>query len=258
MARLHIDTWIRELRAELKPASVHRKVSTVRGYYDYAVDEALALERNPIPPTGKRLHLPTVSSKSQTLGPDRTESQALMAAARMRGPLAAAIVTCLLHQGWRVAELYGMNTSDLLAERGHRGVRLHRKGDEIQDQVLSPPAVRALDDYRASLTSGDLRPAVLDPDGEPVFVDEHGRRLNRDQVAHIVEQVTKAAGVDKALTPHSFRHTCATQLLDEGVSIRDVQVYLGHARSSTTERYDLGRSQWDNSPAYALTRVFAV
>lgn len=57
-------------------------------------------------------------------------------------------------------------------------------------------------------------------------------------------------------TPHSLRHTCTTQLLDAGRSLRDVQVFMGHASPTTTTRYDLGRNQLDQSPAYTLSGWF--
>ncbi|NUR26698.1 MAG: tyrosine-type recombinase/integrase, partial [Catenulispora sp.] len=91
----------------------------------------------------------------------------------------------------------------------------------------------------------------------PVFTGPDGARLTRYQVEWIVESCAKAAGIDKRISPHSLRHACTTMLLDAGVPLRDIQVYMGHANSATTERYDLGRQHLDKSPAYALAGVFA-
>lgn len=121
-----------------------------------------------------------------------------------------------------------------------------RNGGEEQDLVLAPPAA-AVDTYLATRT---------DPTG-PLFVDDQGERIDRHQVAYIVETAARAAGLTKRTSPHSLRHACATMLLDMGVSLRDVQVFMGHAHSTTTERYDLGREQLDKSPAYKLVGVFS-
>jgi len=95
------------------------------------------------------------------------------------------------------------------------------------------------------------------PTTGPVFTGPDGARLTRYQVEWIVECCAKAAGLTKKISPHSLRHACTTMLLDAGVPLRDIQVYMGHANSATTERYDLGRQHLDKSPAYALSGVFA-
>ena len=248
--RPHVDAWAIHLGSAgggARPATLARKVSAVRNFYAYAVDEG-HVAASPVPAKDKALHLPKVSRKSQTLGPDREEAAALLAAAEARGPREAAVVAVLLYQGLRVSELCGVNLEDVSTQRGHRVVRLRRKGGEEQDQAVAPPAAGAVDAYLAA--RGDAATSG------PLFVDERGRRLSRYQVEWIVEACARAAGITKRISPHSLRHACTTLLLDQGVPLRDIQVYLGHANSSTTERYDLGRQHLDKSPAYALTGVF--
>lgn len=236
-----------------RPATLARKISSVRNFYVYAVDEGY-VQKSPVPAKDKVLHLPKVSRKSQTLGPDREEAAALLAAAAERGARDAAVVTVLLYQGLRVSELCGVDLADLSIQRGHRVVHLRRKGGEEQDQALAPPAAGALDAYleararAAGVAVGDL--------SGPVLLAGDGERMTRYHVEWIVECCAKAAGIGKRISPHSLRHACTTILLDQGVPLRDIQVYLGHANSSTTERYDLGRQHLDKSPAYALAGVF--
>jgi site-specific recombinase XerD len=252
--RPHIDAWAIHLGADggARPATLARKISAVRNFYAYAVDEG-HLASSPVPAKDKALHLPKVSRKSQTLGPDREESGALLAAAEARGPRDAAVVAVLLYQGLRVSELCGMDLEDISTQRGHRVVRLRRKGGEEQDQAVAPPAAGAIDGYLAARAEAAGGAAVT---SGPLFVDDSGRRLSRYQVEWIVESGARAAGIGKRISPHSLRHACTTILLDQGVPLRDIQVYLGHANSATTERYDLGRQHLDKSPAYALTGVF--
>jgi site-specific recombinase XerD len=257
--RLHVNAYVRWMisnppaanrhrpdpDAPHRPATIARKISPVRGYYTYAVDEEV-LTRNPVP-GHKRLNLPAVSRKSQTLGPDKDEATRLLAAAHERSPLDGAVVSVLLHAGLRVSEACSRNVAHLSHQRGHRVLTVLRKGGEEQDLVLAPPAAASVDAYLATRA---------DPTGE-LFLDHEGERLDRHQVAYIVETAARTAGLTKRISPHSLRHTCATMLLDKDTSLRDVQIFMGHAHSTTTERYDLGREQLDKSPAYKLVGVFS-
>ena len=163
----------------------------------------------------------------------------------------------LLYQGLRVSELCGINLEDLSTQRGHRVVRLRRKGGEEQDQAIAPPAAGSLDAWLAERAGAIEAAGGAAPATGPVFTGPDGARLTRYQVEWIIECCAKAAGIDKRISPHSLRHACTTMLLDAGVPLRDIQVYMGHANSATTERYDLGRQHLDKSPAYALAGVFA-
>ena len=252
--RAHVDAWSVHLAddGKARPATLARKISAIRNFYAYAVDSGY-LATSPVPAKDKALHLPKVSRKSQTLGPDREESAALLRAAAERGARDEAVIAVLLYQGLRVSELCGIDLEDLSTQRGHRVVRLRRKGGEEQDQALAPPAAGCLDAWLAERA----RAAGAAVTAGPVFTGPDGERLTRYQVEWIVECCAKAAGIDKRISPHSLRHACTTMLLDAGVPLRDIQVYMGHANSATTERYDLGRQHLDKSPAYALAGVFA-
>jgi site-specific recombinase XerD len=252
--RPHVDAWAIHLASDgARPATLARKISSVRNFYGYAVDEGHAAV-SPVPGKDKALHLPKVSRKSQTLGPDREESTALLAAAAERGPRDAAVVSVLLYQGLRASELCAVNLDDLSTQRGHRVIHLRRKGGEEQDQAMAPPAAGALDTYLEH-RAADAGAPVQQLTG-PLLLSNEGGRMTRYHVEWIVESCAKAAGLAKKISPHSLRHACTTILLDQGVPLRDIQVYLGHANSTTTERYDLGRQHLDKSPAYALTGVF--
>lgn len=256
--RAHVDAWSVHLADDgrARPATLARKISAIRNFYAYAVDSGYTAS-SPVPAKDKALHLPKVSRKSQTLGPDREESAALLRAAAERGTRDEAVVAVLLYQGLRVSELCGIDLEDLSTQRGHRVVRLRRKGGEEQDQAIAPPAAGSLDAWLAERAGAIEAADGTVPATGPVFTGPDSARLTRYQVEWIVECCAKAAGIDKRISPHSLRHACTTMLLDAGVPLRDIQVYMGHANSATTERYDLGRQHLDKSPAYALAGVFA-
>lgn len=222
--------------APLAIASVKRKVAAIRSFYKYCVDMQL-VGTNPIPSDAS---LSVKGESPQPLGPDGEEAQAMLDAART--PLETAVVTVLLHQGLRVGEFCGLDVSDMRSVRGHRVLTLRRKGGNVQDQRMTRAAAAAVD-------------ALLVPQGRsegPLVASETGARLTRDAVARIISEVTHRADIRRHYTPHSLRHSCVTLLLDAGWPIRDVQVFMGHASSQTTERYDLGRKVIDRSPAAAF------
>lgn len=240
--RAHVAGWIRSM-GEARPATLQRKLSAIRNFYMYAVDQNYC-DVSPVPFKDKTLHLPKVSKKSVTLGPDASEARRLVEAASARSLRDEVVLKILLHQGLRVSELCALDVQDISRQRGHVAWRLTRKGGAEETQVLAPEVVEVLQRYLRRRKSG------------PLVLNNAGGRLIRKQINRIVELAVMGAGT-RPFSPHGMRHACATLLLDEGVPLRDVQVFLGHADSSTTERYDLGRKIIsDKSPAYALTGVF--
>lgn len=262
--RWHVDRWVNELIDNgLAPATLARMVSTVRRYYRWAVEQGV-IDKSPVPSEGRDLHLPKVPSKSQTLGPDRTQATALYAAAKDRGERDHALVSLLLHQGLRASEACSLDRGHLANYSGHRTMRVHRKGGEDQTMALAPVAVAALERYLGT-RSDTHAPLFLAGEAAKTYP-----RMNRQQVADVITGCCLECGFyDRVVdgrgrkgkrpwfTPHSLRHTCTTQLLDAGRTLRDVQVFMGHASPTTTVRYDLGRNQLDQSPAYTLSGWFS-
>ncbi len=83
-----------------------------------------------------------------------------------------------------------------------------------------------------------IRPQILsEKEKERLFLSERGQAMGKSTVAGIVEKYAKLAGIKKRVTPHSWRHTCATHLVKNAANLRHVQEMLGHKNLSTTERY---------------------
>ena len=267
--RQHIEVWVREIEQTVTrsghlaaPATVHRAVSVVRCFYGYAVDAEI-LFRNPVPGASKPLHLAKVSSASQTLGLDRMDASILLGAAREHSARNGAIVSLLLHQGFRIAEVCGLNTEDLGTSRSHNTISVLRKGGERQTVALAPVAAADVDRWLAERPPSSAilaLPGEVVAGSQPLFIAFHGRhagqRIKYWHVEEVVRRAAKQAGITKRLSPHSLRHTCITQALNEGVPLRDVQRFAGHADPKTTVRYDRARDDLDRSPAYKLSGVF--
>jgi site-specific recombinase XerD len=244
--RAHLDAYTRELeqspqpktRRPAAPASVARRLSTLSGLYRYGVDESF-IERSPI----TSVHRPRVGDESPSTGLDRAELRALLAAAEADGLRSHALITLLALNGLRIDEALSRDIEHLDVERGHRVLRLRRKGGKRAVAVLSPPTVRVLQAY------------LGDRDAGPIFVTKTGRRMDEPAAWRLVRRLARRAGIASAdrLNPHSLRHSFVTAALDAGVSLRDVQDAAGHADPRTTRRYDRARHNLDRHATYAVT-----
>jgi integrase/recombinase XerD len=215
-------------RAGRRPTTQARKVAAIRSFYGFALREGLA-ERDvaalvDAPRPGS--YLPDV------LAPDDVER--ILEAPPPDEPVGVrdrAILELLYACGLRVSELTGLDLDrvDLPALQ----VRVIGKGNRERRVPMGEPARERLHRYingpRAGWTAGKPTPAV--------FVSQRGRRLARESVWRLVRRWAAAAGVRGHVTPHTFRHSFATHLLEGGADLRVVQALLGHASISTTQLY---------------------
>ncbi len=238
-SRAHVDTWARTL-AEIDGrtlATVARKLSAVAGFYRYALNEDV-IGRNPV----AAVRRPKVGTDTQSTGLDRNELAALIAAARNDGLRTHALVLLLAMNGLRISEALGADASDLDTERGHRVLRITRKGGKKSTVPLAPRTSEAIDTYLDGRTAG------------PLFATSTGARLDQPAVWRTLRRLAATAVPAKAtsLHPHDLRHAFVTLSLDAGASLRDVQDAAGHADPRTTRRYDRARYNLDRHPTYAL------
>jgi integrase/recombinase XerD len=215
-------------RAGQRPTTQARKVAAIRSFYGFALREGLAqrdvaaLLDSPRPGS----YLPDV------LDPDDVER--ILAAPPPDDPVAirdAAILELLYACGLRVSELTGLDLDRL--DLPNLQVRVIGKGNRERRVPMGEPARDRIHRYltgpRATWTAKKPTPAV--------FVSLRGRRLTRESVWRLVRRWTRAAGVAGHVTPHTFRHSFATHLLEGGADLRVVQTLLGHASISTTQLY---------------------
>lgn len=146
----------------------------------------------------------------------------------VKGLRDSAMLEVLYSCGLRVSELTALRLGDLFFGEGF--IRVIGKGDKQRLVPISDLARDKIQIYlserRGARTSEDI-----------VFLNNRGRRLTRVMVFTIIRQAALRAGVDKHISPHTFRHSFATHLLSGGASIRQVQEMLGHENISTTEIY---------------------
>ncbi len=238
--RAHVDVWIREQENDgAAPATISRRLSTISGYYNYAQDENL-IARNPV----ARLRRPKMSDESPRFGLDRNETAAFLAAAEQSDVRAYALSCLLALNGLRISETLALDVADLGSERGHRTIRLHRKGGKVMLAPLAPRTADALATYLAGREAG------------PLFVTRTGGRLDRQSAWKLV-RLAQSASINKPISPHSLRHGFVTVALDAGVPLHRVQDAAGHASPATTQRYNRARFALDGHATYAVAAAVA-
>ncbi|HEY8921486.1 MAG TPA: site-specific tyrosine recombinase XerD [Candidatus Limnocylindria bacterium] len=211
-----------------RPSTQARKVAAIRSFYGFALREELA-DRDvagllDAPKAGS--YLPDVLSAESVAS--------ILDAPPSDDPVGIrdrAILELLYACGLRVSELTGLDT-DRLDLPGLQ-VRVIGKGNRERRVPMGDEARERIQQYlagpRAAWTAGRPTPAV--------FLSQRGARLARESVWRLVRRWAAVAGVQTRVTPHTFRHSFATHLLEGGADLRVVQTLLGHASISTTQLY---------------------
>lgn len=225
-----IRSWLATLsQAGYSSATVNRHLSAVRSFYKWLLsigetkqDAAAAVSS---PKLAKRL--PKTMS-------DKDVSRLLDVCANdIEGIRDRALIELLYASGARISEAAGIKLSDI--DFSQKQLRLFGKGSKERIVPLYQEALSALDTYIAS-----ARPALLSKGKEPsanLFISVRGNAMSAAALRVRFERLVKLAGLDSSLTPHSMRHTFATELLEGGADLRSVQELLGHESLSTTQIY---------------------
>ncbi len=212
----------------LASSTVSRKLSALRGYFGFLVAEG----RREEDPT-ERLETPRRGrSLPEVLTVDEVER--ILAAVPPEHELAfrdRAMLETLYGAGLRVSELVELGLRDLMLEEGL--LRVLGKGAKERIVPLGDRASDALERYLR-----ESRPRLEQGEGQGVvFLNQHGRPLTRQGAWKIVRRHVESAGVERDVSPHTFRHSFATHLLEGGADLAAVQEMLGHADISTTQIY---------------------
>ena len=141
-----------------------------------------------------------------------------------------ALLELMYSAGTRAAETVGLDVGDLDLERGVARVR--GKGRKERLVALGKPALKALRVYLDDPERPRARAGC-----DAVFLNARGGRLTTRSLGHVVERAALGGGISRRVTPHTFRHSFATHLLDAGADLKSVQELLGHAHLVTTQIY---------------------
>ena len=214
----------------IHPRSQARILSGIRSFYTYLVLDD-RIEANPTellesPKIGEKL--PEVLSVEEI---DKIiDSIDIFGKEGLRN---RAIIETLYSCGLRVSELCNLKLSDMFLNE--RFIRVEGKGSKQRLVPISRSAINEIELYLQQDRSNiDIKPGYEDY----LFISAHRRKnLSRIMVFHIVKELAEAAGIKKNISPHTFRHSFATHLLENGANLRVIQSMLGHESIGTTEIY---------------------
>ena len=143
-----------------------------------------------------------------------------------------AILETLYSCGIRVSELVNLRISCLYMDVGF--IRVTGKGDKERLVPIGSDAIKYLKIYKNDIR---VHIAIKPGNDDVLFLNRRGSKLSRVMVFLIIKELTKKAGIKKAISPHTFRHSFATHLVEGGADLRAVQEMLGHESITTTEIY---------------------
>lgn len=142
-----------------------------------------------------------------------------------------AMLETLYSCGLRVSELTNLKLSDLYFDEGF--IKVEGKGSKQRLVPISPRAIKEIQLYFIDRNRGKIKKEYEDF----VFLARWGKNISRIMVFHLIKELAQISGITKNISPHTFRHSFATHLLEGGANLRAIQCMLGHESIATTEIY---------------------
>ena len=231
-----LDEFVIGLNEEkLALSSINRVVSTLRSFYGYLEREHQFV--NPMKDVESRkipLRLPKALTIAQiTSLIEGSSSEDDLISLRNK-----AILELLYSTGGRVSEIVGINVGDIFESNDVRVIKLRGKGGKERVVPMGSFSIKALDDYVVRVRPSLQRKSSKSK-SDALFLNQRGTRISRQSAWQIVVDSAKKSGLSEGISPHVFRHSFATHLLDGGADIRVVQELLGHSSVTTTQIYTL-------------------
>tara|TARA_B110000046_G_scaffold185189_1_gene225955 strand:- start:1574 stop:2470 length:897 start_codon:yes stop_codon:yes gene_type:complete len=225
----HIQGFIYEMAKELNPRTQSRLISGLRSFYDYLIFENYC-ESNPL----ERIEAPKIGRKlPDTLSvKDIDRIVAAIDLSNSQGERNRAIIETLYSCGLRVSELTELKISDLFFEEGF--IKVTGKGNKQRFVPIGPLTQKYINLYKDHVR---VQMKIEAPFNDTLFLNRRGKQLSRAMICTIVKTLGAKAEIQKNISPHTFRHSFATHLLENGADLRAIQMMLGHESITTTEIY---------------------
>jgi integrase/recombinase XerD len=219
--------WINELG--MTASSQARIISGLRTFYKFCLQEQISLTDPTALLEAPKLakHLPDTLSFH--------EIEEILSAIDMSLPEGVrnkAIIETLYSCGLRVSELVNLKLSCLYFNDGY--VRITGKGGKERLVPIGDSAIKYIEIY---LQNVRVHVSIESGNEDVVFLNKRGTKLSRVMIFMIIKDLAKKAGITKKISPHTFRHSFATHLVEGGADLRAVQEMLGHESITTTEIY---------------------
>lgn len=224
-----IQQFIYQNAKTMNPRSQQRLISGLNGFFKYLIFEEYR-ENNPMelieaPKAGRAL--PEVLSFKEIEKIVNSIDLSLPFGERNR-----AIIETLYGCGLRVSELTTLKISDLHFDEGF--ISVVGKGNKQRLVPINPVTQKYIELYKDEVR---IHQKIAPKASDILFLNRRGNSLTRAMIFTIVRQLTEKAGINKKISPHTFRHSFATHLLENGADLRAIQQMLGHESITTTEIY---------------------
>ena len=224
-----VQQFIYEMASQINPRSQSRLISGLKSFFNFLIFEdyrkETPLELIEVPKTGRKL--PDTLSTAEIDG--------LIAAidlSKPEGERNKAMLETLYSCGLRVSELISLKISDLFFEEGF--IKITGKGNKQRFVPVGSSTIKFITIY-----ANQIRVHVPIQKGfeDTLFLNRRGKQLTRAMVFTIIKNLAIAIDLNKTISPHTFRHSFATHLLENGADLRSIQLMLGHESITTTEVY---------------------
>lgn len=224
-----VQQFLYEFAKSANARTQSRVISGLRSFFDYLLFENYRTD-NPL----EQIEAPKIGRKL----PDTLSTQEidrLVTAIDLSKPLGErnrAIIETLYSCGLRVSELTHLKLSDLFFDEDF--IKVTGKGNKQRFVPIGESTKKFINQYRQNLRSTlNISPLFMDT----LFLNQRGKQLTRAMIFTIVKNLAQQAGIQKNISPHTFRHSFATHLLENGADLRAIQMMLGHESITTTEIY---------------------
>ena len=235
---ISFEVWLKGLGMAV--TSINRNISALKSFYKYLAQEFST--NNPVSAMASS-KVPRRLPKALTI----KEITSLIDSTKRAGdPISLrdhAIIELLYGTGARVSEIVGININDFAqSDVGGNPIttlKLRGKGSKERIVPLGSFAKNALDEYLVRIRPNLLSKSKSARVESALFLNQRGSRLSRQSAWQMISDAADSTGLSGKVSPHVFRHSYATHLLDGGADIRVVQELLGHASVTTTQIYTL-------------------
>ncbi|NHM04608.1 site-specific tyrosine recombinase [Flavobacterium celericrescens] len=224
-----VQQFIYEMASQVNPRSQSRLISGLKSFFNYLIFEDYRnntpLELIEVPKTGRKL--------PDTLSTD--EIDLLIGAIDLSTPEGErnrAMLETLYSCGLRVSELVSLKISDLFFEEGF--IKITGKGNKQRFVPVGKTTIKFVTLYVNQIR---VHYPIQKGFEDTLFLNRRGRQLTRAMIFTIIKDLSVRINLKKTISPHTFRHSFATHLLENGADLRSIQLMLGHESITTTEVY---------------------
>lgn len=215
-----LNEYIKWLNQHYKSKTVKRKIASLNAFFAYSEYEEI-IDVNPL----RKMHIPIRLEKTLPKIISKQHLKSMLDVINQQScKRDIAIIDLLISTGIRVSELCSLKDEDIDLHEGT--IMVHGKGKKERLIYLGDQVMISLKNYEKQRE-----------EGEYYFMNKYHKRLSEQSIRNLVKACADKAGVEKHITPHQFRHTFASMLLQKDVDIRNIQQILGHSSITTTQIY---------------------